>query len=68
MQPVACRDVERQAPARIGHENNMQPTFGIDAATTLLPVRLKELGYHTGMIGKWHLGEEKPYLPWEARF
>ena len=57
-----------KTPARTGHENNLRDGFGVDAATTLLPARLKALGYHTGMIGKWHLGAEKPYLPWERGF
>jgi arylsulfatase A-like enzyme len=57
-----------KAPARTGHENNLRDGFGVDAGTPLLPVRLKAIGYHTGMIGKWHLGAEKPYLPWERGF
>ncbi len=57
-----------KSPARTGHENNLRDGFGVDAGTALLPARLKALGYHTGMIGKWHLGNEKPYLPWERGF
>jgi arylsulfatase A-like enzyme len=57
-----------KTPARTGHENNLRDGFGVDAGTRLLPARLKSLGYHTGMIGKWHLGAEKPYLPWERGF
>ena len=29
----------------------------------LLPKKLKDLGYHTSIIGKWHLGLEEPNIP-----
>ena len=34
----------------------------------LLPAFLKKAGYHTAMIGKWHLGLESPSLPNEKGF
>jgi hypothetical protein len=35
-----------KSPARTGHENNLREEFGVDAATSLLPARLKVLGSH----------------------
>ena len=57
-----------KTPARIGHEYNLEGTGGIDTATVLLPARLKAAGYHTGAIGKWHLGHTEEYLPWRRGF
>jgi len=58
-----------KTPARIGHENNLSAREkGIDTGTVLLPARLKEVGYHTGAIGKWHLGAAEPFWPWERGF
>lgn len=34
----------------------------------MLPTYLKRAGYHTALIGKWHLGLESPNLPNERGF
>ena len=40
----------------------------LSQAATLLPVLLKKQGYHTALIGKWHLGLEKPNRPTDRGF
>jgi arylsulfatase A-like enzyme len=52
-----------QYQSRFGHDSNQDATLGMDLKTTLLPQRLKQAGYTTAIIGKWHLGEGKEYLP-----
>lgn len=53
--------------SRFGYEHNLDtadylvPEFaGIPLDEPLISDRLKALGYRTGMIGKWHLGESVP--------
>lgn len=48
------------------HTNN---SWGyLDPNATLLPNQLKSIGYHTALIGKWHLGLESPNTPNERGF
>ncbi|SMO32142.1 Arylsulfatase A [Saccharicrinis carchari] len=59
-----------------GYDNNLagnQP--GFDPAYLGLPItqltiadRLKELGYATGLIGKWHLGDQPQFHPTKRGF
>ena len=45
-----------------------EPT-GLTLNRTLIPEALKELGYKTHIIGKWHLGHcNKAYLPLSRGF
>ena len=54
---------------RFGHEFNPGPpeqaqeNFGLPLNQITLANRLKQLGYATGMVGKWHLGFKKEYMP-----
>ena len=45
-----------------------QEREGLDPARTTLAEVLKQAGYTTGLIGKWHLGKEEEYHPLRRGF
>ncbi len=48
---------------------NVHNNWGyLDPAVSLLPDMLNIAGYHTALIGKWHLGLESPNTPTERGF
>ncbi len=59
-----------------GHDNNLggnQPGFdpqylGLPLTETTIAKRLHNLGYVTGLIGKWHLGYEPQFHPLKRGF
>ncbi len=61
---------------RFGYDNNLggnQPGFdsdflGLPLSETTLANRLNELGYVTGLVGKWHLGNEPHFHPLKRGF
>jgi arylsulfatase len=50
----------------ITHTIMMRERMALDAYT--LPQALQSAGYATGIFGKWHLGDEEPYLPHNRGF
>ena len=51
---------------RFGHENNIPPGYmdgGMDLEQRTIADRLGDLGYTTGLVGKWHLGYPRSYRP-----
>ncbi|MFB3828529.1 MAG: sulfatase [Bryobacteraceae bacterium] len=48
------------------HPENSWGYLAADAE--LLPATLRRAGYHTALVGKWHLGLESPNLPNERGF
>jgi len=45
-----------------------QPGEGLDPSMPTLARRLRDAGYHTGLVGKWHLGREPKFWPAEHGF
>ncbi len=57
-------------PNRVGIHGALGPSSSIalhPEEVTIAEV-LKSEGYHTGAVGKWHLGDKEPYLPLQQGF
>jgi arylsulfatase len=57
-------------PNRIGISGALMPSAinGINSDETTIAELLKTKGYHTGILGKWHLGHLKQFLPLQHGF
>jgi arylsulfatase A len=53
------------SPGRVLHANS---TLGVHSSEVTIPELLKETGYATGMIGKWHLGDAQKFNPTDHGF
>jgi arylsulfatase A-like enzyme len=59
---------------RFGHEFNPGPPqaadadFGLPLTETTVANYMKDLGYRTGIVGKWHLGYKPEYHPFKRGF
>lgn len=59
-----------QYPIRTGIVNVIPPvsSLGIKKESITMAEMLKDAGYYTGIIGKWHLGRSKEFLPLQHGF
>ena len=62
-----------RAQARFGMENNVSfmpddPYMGLPLTEITFAKRLKNVGYQTAIIGKWHLGGAPKYQPMQRGF
>src|SRR5512133_2376476 len=57
-------------PNRVGISGALMPwaQVGINPEETTIAEMLKTKGYHTGIIGKWHLGHHRQFLPLQNGF
>lgn len=57
-------------PNRIGIHNALNPDskIALNGEEETIAEILKDQGYKTGMVGKWHLGSKVPYLPLQNGF
>lgn len=51
-----------------GESKQNRAPRGLDLKQTTMAQRLKELGYATGLVGKWHLGAADGYRPTQRGF
>lgn len=69
--PSRAGFITGRSQSRFGHDVNWHPEWPVDPNDTRgLPLiektigdQLKAVGYHTGIIGKWHLGEAPHFHP-----
>ena len=57
-------------PNRIGITGALFPNskVGLNASETIIPELLKQKGYSTAIVGKWHLGDSHEFLPLQHGF
>lgn len=57
-------------PNRISIYGALRPNagIGIDSSEVLIPHILRKKGYATAIVGKWHVGSEREFLPLQRGF
>lgn len=55
---------------RVGIHGALAPNspIALDTSEQTIAEVLKQQGYRTGMVGKWHLGSKQPFLPLQQGF
>ncbi|MDQ3439588.1 MAG: sulfatase [Planctomycetota bacterium] len=67
-QRVGLGQVQPKGDARSGRVLYANSPYGLHLDEVTMGEVLKSRGYATGMVGKWHLGDAKPFLPTKQGF
>src|SRR5687768_11908887 len=62
-QRVSLGEVVQMGNAKSGRVIYAESPFGLNLDEITIAEVLKSAGYATGMVGKWHLGDAKEFLP-----
>lgn len=66
--PTRAALLTGRSPHAVGIDEALMGRGGLSPGITTLPRWFRERGYHTGLVGKWHLGYEGSALPLEQGF
>ena len=65
---VGLAEVAPKGDAKSGRVLYANSPYGLNPDEVTIAELLKSRGYATGMVGKWHLGDAKPFLPTKQGF
>ncbi len=66
--PTRAAIMSGRAPFKNGVTHTILQRERMALDTFTLPLALQSVGYQTGLFGKWHLGDDKKYLPQNRGF
>ena len=66
--PTRSALMSGRPPFKVGVTHTIRQRERLALNVHTLPQALKSAGYTTGLFGKWHLGDDKPYLPQSRGF
>ena len=66
--PTRSALMSGRPPFKVGVTHTIQQRERMTLDVHTLPQALKSAGYATGLFGKWHLGDDEPYLPQSRGF